>query len=187
MMWFIDCGAHRGESIRFARRLYGSSVRAIAVEPIAEYGANLSAERAIVIPAALATKIGTAALYVATSEVSSSLIADKITGGLSPDRSRTVPTTTLGTILSALPQDRVVVKIDIEGMEYAVLEQALNRCELTGVVDLFVDFHGDRIPSISRERHNALVERLLAAGYTLPKWSPVEGRIESRGAKWLLS
>jgi FkbM family methyltransferase len=185
--WFIDCGAHRGESIDLARKLYGGDLSVIAVEPLAACWRSLASRGALVVPAALWTEIGMASLYRGDHEVSSTLLVDKSTGGVSRERSDTVATVTLATLLSALPDgNRVILKLDIEGAEYDVLEQAIAEKRLRWIHELFVDFHADRIPSIGKERHNALVDRLLGMRFPLQKWSPVDGGINECGKAWLL-
>jgi FkbM family methyltransferase len=183
--WFVDGGAHRGESIMLARKLYGDVI-AIAIEPTSACWADLAAQGAIVVPAALWTSFGYVTLYQGEYEVSSTLLAKKKTGGISADRSERVPAVTLGSLLSALPGGRIVLKLDIEGAEYEVLEH-IDAALLVRVApgDLCVDFHGDRIAGFSRKRHEHLVERLLAAGYELPKWIPEEGRVVPWGRKWI--
>jgi hypothetical protein len=81
-----------------------------------------------------------------------------------------------------------IVKLDIEGAEYAVLEDALNHGILDHrVAGLFVDFHGDRLTDVSVDRHNALVERLLDRGFALPKWSVHDRSLAPCGPRWLRS
>lgn len=185
MTWFIDGGAHRGESIRFARGIYGADLHVVAVEPNVDCLGDLEAERALVVPAALASPSGLASLWIDEREASASTVREKF--ATRPAVERVVPGVTLTSILRALPPwDRVIVKLDIEGAEYDVLEQTLEANALAAVAELHVDFHADRIPSIGRDRHNALVERLLGAGYALPKWMPVEGQILPKGRGWLL-
>ena len=187
MTWFIDGGAHRGESIKLARQLYDSPLSIIAVEPACECLDDLACQGVLIIPAALSTSPGRATLYRGDHEVSATLIVEKTTGGVSRDRAETVPTVTLHSILDALHSDDVVhLKLDIEGAEYDVLEQAIEIGSLRRVTNLYVDFHADRIPHL-RDRHNALVEHLLSAGYPLPKWSPGENSVYPWGRKWLLS
>jgi FkbM family methyltransferase len=182
--WFVDGGAHRGESVTLARKLYGDVVP-IAVEPISACWADLAAQGAIVIPAALWTSFGYVTLYHGEYEVSSTIIAKKKTGGICADGER-VPAVTLGSLLSAVPGGRIILKLDIEGAEYEVLEHIDDK-HLVRVApgDLYVDFHGERIAGFSRGRHEHLVERLLAAGYELPKWIPEEGRVVPWGRKWI--
>lgn len=184
MTYFIDGGAHRGESVRLARQIYPDAI-VIAVEPLAECWVDIVAAGALLVPAALWGSLGYAPFYRGEYEVSSTLIAEKRTGGISKTGDR-VPTVTLGSLLLPL-SGRVVLKMDIEGAEYEVLERAL--CEGTldrvGVTDLYVDFHGDRIEGFPPARHNALVEALLSRGYALPKWDPLAGTVMPWGRRWL--
>lgn len=187
MTWFIDGGAHRGESIRLARTLYGDPLSVLAIEPNAACWPELAAENALLFPGALSTSTGSAPLYRGTYEVSASLVREKTTGGISTENPIQVATTTLSAILRALPfGEQLVLKLDIEGAEYDVLEQALADKMLRWVSTLYVDFHADRIPAIGRERHNALVERLLSMGYALQKWLPIDGTVRECGQGWLL-
>ena len=185
MTWFVDCGAHRGESLQLARAIYGESLHCIAVEPLAACWPHLEREGAIVIPAALWTEAGTRRLYLGGQEVSSSLLAEKTSGGVSPDRFVDVPTVRLGPILQSLCGYEVVLKLDVEGAEYDVLEQLLDD-GAPSLRDLFVDFHADRIAGFPVERHNELVARLLAFGFPLPKWSPIQGGVIECGRAWFL-
>jgi FkbM family methyltransferase len=187
VIWFLDGGAHRGESIRLAKATYEGQIVAVAVEPAAECWPDLEAEGAILIPAALWSSTGRRPLYLGTNEVSHTLIAEKTTGGISADRSIAVPTVTLGSILRAIPSgERIIVKLDLEGAEYEVLEATLASGLLRWVDELYVDFHADRIRDFSVERHNRLVTTLLDARFPLPKWSPATGEILPWGKRWLL-
>lgn len=178
--WFIDCGAHRGESVQMAVRLY-PGIFPIAVEPNAACWDDLHTEGALVVPAAVWTSFGYRDLYVGEHEVSSTLISEKTTGGISPERTTRTPTVTLSSLIDPIPPtDAIVLKLDIEGAEYDVLEQALKDGELDRVEDLFVDFHSDRIAGFPVERHNTLVQRLRAKGFSLHKWNPNTGLIKTK-------
>ena len=187
MTWLIDGGAHRGESIDFARRYFAdATMGAIAVEPACECWPELATRGAIVIPAALSSRFGVTTFYRGQYEVSATTCPEKKTGGVDLASWSTVPTVTLGSLIAGLPSaDRIVVKLDIEGAEYDVLETALDDRDLRRVVELFVDFHADRIPEF-RDRHNRVVERLLAAGWKLEKWCPIDGTVKPWGRKWLI-
>lgn len=187
MTWFIDGGAHRGESIRLARTIYGEAIIAVAVEPAAECWPDLVVESAILIPAALSATVGRVPFYRATYEVSATTVSEKTTGGVLLDAPELVPSVTLTSLIRAVPRDEaLIVKLDIEGAEFDVLEQALDDGALRLASDLYADFHGDRIAGFPRERQNRLVGRLLAAGFTLPKWCPVENRVFPWGERWML-
>ena len=58
--------------------------------------------------------------------------------------------------------DHIVVKMDIEGAEYAVLEKMVVDGSIDYVNELFVEFHWLMNDTITHERHNALVQALKA-------------------------
>jgi FkbM family methyltransferase len=58
------------------------------------------------------------------------------------------------------PVDHIVVKMDIEGAEYAVLEKMVADGAIDYVNELLVEFHWRMNDSISQERHNALIQAL---------------------------
>lgn len=186
LTWFVDGGAHRGESVHLARKIYGTPLGVVAIEPASECWGNLAALGVLVVPAALWTSMGHTKFYRGEHEVSSTLMAEKTTGGIYTDRAERVPTVTLESVLAGLPQgERTALKLDIEGAEYAVLEQALEAGALERVHDLYVDFHGGRLAGFSRERHVKLVEELLVRGFSLPKWIPGEDRVIEWGRRWI--
>jgi FkbM family methyltransferase len=122
---FIDVGAHIGYYTCLARHLGG---RVIAVEPcptnLRYLHANLIAngfEGVEVVPRVLATLTGVTELYGFGG--GASIIRGWKSGYPLPSRS--VPTTTLDALLSnRLEGDSLLIKIDVEGAEYAVLEGA---------------------------------------------------------------
>ncbi len=58
------------------------------------------------------------------------------------------------------PDDYVIVKMDIEGAEYEVLEKVIADGNLPLIDELIVEFHQQMNENISRARHNALVRTL---------------------------
>ncbi|HZF12575.1 MAG TPA: FkbM family methyltransferase [Thermoanaerobaculia bacterium] len=65
--------------------------------------------------------------------------------------------------------DHVVVKMDIEGAEYAVLEKMLQDGSIDYISELIVEFHWQMNETLSRERHEALV-RALEGRVVLKEW-----------------
>jgi FkbM family methyltransferase len=66
-------------------------------------------------------------------------------------------------------QDDVTVKMDVEGAEYDLLEHMLESRAILLVRRLFCEWHQDRYPSISRERHDT-VRKAVAATTELEDW-----------------
>jgi len=59
-----------------------------------------------------------------------------------------------------VPEDYVIVKMDIEGAEYDVLEKVIADGNLPLIDELIIEFHQRMNGGISKARHNALVRRL---------------------------
>ena len=120
-----DVGANVGRLSQFFWEASGGSSRVVSIEPLPE---NVSAIRER-IRAAGAGNWTVEACAVSASSGSLELAAARAAGGrwnsvVSHGRaSHTVPCRTL----SAMVPDATVVKLDIEGHEYAVLDEALPR------------------------------------------------------------
>lgn len=119
-----DAGANVGELSAFFLR--AGARRVLSVEPLDENLAALAAriaaegaeDRWTVAPCALSDRRGTVRLRLGGDEETphnSAVVSDALAGA------RVVPCDTL----AALCPDATVVKLDIEGHEYAVLDQAL--------------------------------------------------------------
>jgi hypothetical protein len=64
-------------------------------------------------------------------------------------------------------KDYVVLKIDIEGKEYDVVEYMIKSNLIDLIDELYIDWHWKKIPSISKERHDNLLSNLQSLGYNL--------------------
>jgi FkbM family methyltransferase len=58
-------------------------------------------------------------------------------------------------------QDHIVVKMDIEGAEYPVLEKMVAEGTIDYVTELIVEFHWQMNDNLSQERHEALLAALV--------------------------
>ena len=56
--------------------------------------------------------------------------------------------------------DYVIIKMDIEGAEYAVLEKIIQEDNQHIINELIVEFHQKMNQSITTERHNSLIEKI---------------------------
>jgi FkbM family methyltransferase len=66
--------------------------------------------------------------------------------------------------------DYLVVKMDIEGAEYAVLERMVADGTIDYIDELMVEFHWERIATLTKERHDVLVASLKERVPTLKDW-----------------
>ena len=61
-------------------------------------------------------------------------------------------------------EDYIVLKIDIEGFEYVLLEKLLEENMIDLINVLYIEWHWKKIKSITEERHNNLITKLKAKG-----------------------
>lgn len=106
---------------------------------------------------------------------SSSVIKNKRTGNLSKKPTK-VPCIDLSMWIknNISETDYLVVKLDIEGAEYSVLDKILNDGVAEKINELYVDWHYTKI-DVSLEDHKAIVERLKTAGIQPLSWSTESG------------
>ena len=79
---------------------------------------------------------------------------------------RTVKTINFSDFLLSFDEDDyIVVKLDIEGAEYELLNHMLSTNCLEYVNDLFVEFHLGKIKNINEEQHNKLISKLYSLGF----------------------
>lgn len=65
-------------------------------------------------------------------------------------------------------KDYIIIKMDIEGAEYAVLEKMIRDGTLGMVDELYVEFHEPMNDNITPERHRHLTDAVRRATYLLP-------------------
>lgn len=165
----VDVGAHIGELSQFFWDAGQGTSRVVSVEPLAENVARIrerirraAATNWLVQHCAVSNEAGQACLHafrLPTGGWNSVLSARPSTGGRGVSL-RSVPTQRL----SALVPDATVIKLDIEGHEYAVLEDALP--SLPSVHTWALELH--MVPGRPLEEVLSLLSehgyRLLAAG-----------------------
>ena len=61
--------------------------------------------------------------------------------------------------------DYIILKIDIEGAEYELLNHMLSNNCLEYINDLFVEFHLGKITNITSDQHNDLINKLQSLGF----------------------
>jgi FkbM family methyltransferase len=166
----IDLGAHVGlVSIAFARR----AKRVYAFEPHPEIFAQLQRNSAphdniVPIQAAAADVDGTATLYFdevkkksGSFTESSSIALGK--SNLSYGKGTEVKTINLGRFISELDEPVAMIKMDVEGYEYKLINALLDAGVMDRVGIVHVEDHCDRVVGLSEERDRTLA-RLDAMG-----------------------
>jgi FkbM family methyltransferase len=165
----IDLGANVGRTVTlFAGR--GCVVHAYEPNPdaFAVLQAAVAGHRAVSLhQAAVGEAAGHARLYLHTGYrggdhdhlESSSLLADK--SNVDPERFYEVEVRDAAEVVAAVPGRIALLKIDVEGAEYAILRRLIAAGALHRIERVVVETHADRIASL-RDAHRE-IEALIAA------------------------
>lgn len=177
MKILIDCGAYTGDSLPVLIDRHGPFERIICFE--ANPGLRLLPPPDLRIPVelhqvAVWTAAGEQRLFFGEHAEGSSLLANKTSGNLSPARSALVPTIDFAAWLEQHtgPGDRLTIKMDIEGAEFAVLPRLARHPVRRRIARLWVEWHHNRLHPAWRYRlQRRLLElRYLLAGHPIGNW-----------------
>lgn len=168
---YLDFGANAGETV--ADQLASASVdQCWAFEPNPELAAALRirfAGQAVEVQEKAAwVENGTQPLYLG-HPLSSTLMTGKVTlenwpqYAITYDRSVEVETidTAQWIIDTVRPEDNVIMKMDIEGAEYVVLQRVIDTGAIDLIDELRCEFHPERFPKFEPV-HDQLIEDLRA-------------------------
>ena len=169
---FIDCGAHCGESILEAKRRFGNDIKIYSFE------ANTNLANALIehFKNDSNVKIENKAVWIENSFIEfylstswsdgSSVYKEKNSGGISENILLKVPCIDLSSFINNFDKDDyIILKIDIEGAEYELLNHMLSNNCLEYINDLFVEFHLGKITNITSDQHNDLINKLQSLGF----------------------
>lgn len=168
---FVDLGANMGDvALAYAQKHPGCDI--YCVEPARELikeiaNKSFGINRTFVIMWAAAwTYDGTIGLFGSGAHEASTIVAGKVEINNWPqidyNKSHSVPCFDFSAWLMRTFSltDRVVVKMDIEGAEYDLLEKMISDRSISLISELICEWHHDRYPDISSERHNAIRNRV---------------------------
>jgi FkbM family methyltransferase len=173
MKIFIDLGAFEGDTIALALKKYKDLDIVYVFEPLEEnfkkckerYGAMPSI---VLNNAAADIADGESPLYLGKDHGSlgGTLCKDKTTSY--QDRTTMARTVDFSRFLKehVAADDDVILKIDIEGKEYDLLEKMIKDATLRLVREIFCEWHHDRM-ALDDERHLRLIRRLRGSGFSL--------------------
>jgi FkbM family methyltransferase len=171
---YIDCGAYDGDTARLFLRQYpkAEEYEVYCFDPDTRVAISKSVPRGTLLftsRRAVWTHDGEIPLYLGDLQ-SSSVIKSKNTGDLDKEHPVTVPCFDFPHWFNRFEgYDHVVLKLDIEGAEYPVLERMMSLATLELVHVLYVDWHWDKI-GMPREEHEAFVNKVT----TLYGLNPVD-------------
>jgi len=167
---YIDCGAHKGNTIKkfVLSKYYSSDFEIFAFEPNPHskvhkrYGKNET-----VYQKAVWIRNGEIPFYITKEKRGSqagTLIKEKSSGRLDKKHPTMVSSIDFGGWIKETfsPNDYIIVKMDIEGAEYWVIDSMIKDGSIVYVNLLWLETHEDRIAGMSADDRVALTKRLDA-------------------------
>jgi FkbM family methyltransferase len=173
----LDIGANRGDISAWwldHAADFGFAPRAIAIEATPQLlpalATRLEPRGAMVVHEAAWTHAQGVELFLSDQamdpqRVGATLCEGKTTNRVNYARGVRVPSVDVAMLLTELAcelEGQLVLKLDIEGAEYSVLERLLARGALDLVAGLIVETHHHKVLSITAPRHEALMHALRA-------------------------
>lgn len=160
--FFIDCGAHCGESIVRARSQFGSDIQIVSFEAVPELARNLEElyegdSYVNIINAAVWTENSTIDINVCPSFTDGSSILTNLNNNHLATKVK-VPCVDISSWIknSFDSEDYLILKLDIEGAEYDVLEKLCLDGTISRVNELWGEWH-----------YNHIIPNLIGSEFTL--------------------
>ena len=161
----VDVGSYNATTTRTFRKWWpnGNSYEVYCFEPDKRY--RKRPRNATTYDAAAWTFDGEIDLYIGLPE-SSSIMRDKATGKLDYSHPVKVLCIDFAKWLKATfkPGDEVIVKLNVEGAEYAILRHLIDTKAIKLISRLFVEWHWYKMIGMTESDHLEVVERLRASG-----------------------
>lgn len=162
---FIDCGANIGQSIDNFIKHWPDwqeyTILSFEANPnlAPEFKRFESIENIRFESSAVWTYDGTLDFYLSLRDnVGSSIIKNKVTGRLD-SKPKQVPCVDLDRIIRQFkPEDYIILKIDIEGAEYELLEYLLSKDTFELVDKLYIEFHTRKVHKTEEDDKKLLLK-----------------------------
>lgn len=166
----LDLGAHVGKAAiefsHYVQKVYAFEPNPLNFAELKNCTRNYSnieiSERAV------SDETGTTRLYVEDAKPGRFYEGATIVSGksnVSYKKHFDVETTSILDLLEEIDSDSIVIKMDIEGAEYIVLDALLCAKDLNKIRKVYVECHVDRIPELAEPKQRVL-EKARALGVT---------------------
>jgi FkbM family methyltransferase len=173
MKAFIDAGGFDGDTVRLFLKHYPNAeeYKIYSFEPNVELHGNYP-PGVILSNRAVWIKDGHADFYLSQKEMplGSTLLKEKNTGKLDYAHPVRVPTMDFSKWIRRKfnKNTYIVLKLDIEGAEYPVLNKMIEDGTIKWINEIYVDFHAKKV-GVSKEEHNSLVNKLYEVAHLRSK------------------
>ena len=174
--FFIDCGAHCGESIVRARSQFGSDIQIVSFEAVPELAKNLvelyeGDSYVNIINAAVWTDNSTIDINVCPSFTDGSSILTNLNNNHLATKVK-VPCVDISSWIknSFDSEDYLILKLDIEGAEYDVLEKLCLDGTISRINELWGEWHyGHIVPNLKEgsEEFNNFRDKVIRVNQLL--------------------
>ena len=177
---FIDCGAHCGESILEAKRRFGNETKIYSFEANTNLAKGLidyfkNDPNVIVENKAAWIEDSFIEFYLSTFwSDGSSVYAEKGSGGVSNNISIKVPSIDLDAFINSFDKDDyIILKLDIEGAEYEILNKLIETGTIHRVDELHGEFHENIDKPEVKELENKVYSYLYENKIVFHSWEMV--------------
>jgi FkbM family methyltransferase len=183
--FFIDCGGHNGSSVRKFRNEIdrNNQFDIFTFEPNPEFSHHYSQFlRHNLLPYAVWIEDGEQNFFLDHEDGDgSTLIREKLTkeeggiGQLDKDSPLRVKSIDLSSWLrrNFKKNDYIIVKLDIEGAEYKVLDKLCQDGTINYINQLFIEWHWFKI-GVPESTHQTLVKKINSLGIPVTEWDARE-------------
>lgn len=167
MIYILDCGANDGCSIKKFKAEYlkdDVDFRILSYEPHPFFSEQLDSmkdERVAIHKFAVSTKNDNVNLYYSERCDGSTLNKTKTSNGISETRYITVKTIDICDIIRGLNlknDDKLWIKMDIEGEEYNIIPHLHANNLLASIDRLFIEWHHTKLKNITKHVHEMCVD-----------------------------
>ena len=180
---FLDCGANRGQSIIGAKKQFGSDIEVYSFEAVTILYNKLIEKwnndpKVHLYNNAVWDKVDKVKIYISTEwSDASTLYLEKFDRKIDQDLYNEVDSIDLSDFIknNFTPEDYIILKLDIEGVEYDVLYHLAQTGVLSYVNELWGEWHLDKFP---REyiinnlgyKQDLIFEKLLELKLPFKEW-----------------
>lgn len=152
MKYFIDCGAHCGESILTAKQRFGIDTHIVSFEPVTYLANQLQEihkdnESIQIVNAAIWINDDIKKFYISCDITDGSSLLGENINNLNKSVYIDIPCVDLSSwIKNTFNQDDyIILKLDIEGAEYEVLNKMINDGTIGMIKEFWGEWHDDKI------------------------------------------
>ena len=162
---FLDCGAWNGQSVKVFRQKYDMryeyfifsfEANPLFTENFPHFDRHMLCKKAVWI------YDGYVDFYIDNSKkrAGSTIMKEKTSGDLDSNPIR-VECIDLSRFIekSFKPEDEIILKLDIEGAEYQVLNKMIEDGTMSYIDQLFIEWHWNKVGVVQKE-HNELVKKI---------------------------